>query len=252
MKEQNTRISAPDGTTDAFICHPDGDGPWPGVILYTDIGGIREAYEGKARRIAAEGYAVLMPNVFYRAGRPPMFSFPINFTEERTIRRIGELKEALPPGAMDRDSAVYVDFFAAQDSVKSGKMGVVGYCFTGAMAVRTAAIRPDKIGAAASFHGGWLYTSEPTSPHLVLPRVKAELYFGHAIEDNSMPAESIEKLNSALESWGGKYGSEVYEGCYHSWTTTDSPVYDKVQADRAFAKLIGLFRRNLNMLSPIP
>jgi carboxymethylenebutenolidase len=94
----------------------------------------------------------------------------------------------------------------------------VGYCATGGMALRIAAARPDRIAATASFHGGGLFTDAPTSPHLALPRVKARLYFGHAIQDRSMPEEAIEKLNRALESWGGQYESEVYEGAYHSWT----------------------------------
>ena len=118
------------------------------------------------------------------------------------MKRFAELMGPLGPEAMELDAGDYVDFLAAQDSVNDGPMGVVGYCFTGAMAVRTAAVRPDKIVAAASFHGGALYTDAPASPHLALPRVKARLYFGHAVEDRSMPAEAIEKLNQALERVG--------------------------------------------------
>jgi len=124
-------------------------------------------------------------------------------------------------------------------------MGVVGYCATGSMAIRIAAARPDRIAAAASFHGGRLFTEAPTSPHLVLPGIKAALYFGHAIQDRSMPDEAIEKLTRALESWGGRYESEVYEGAYHSWTVPDSPVYNQSQAERAFQKLTDLFTRTL-------
>jgi carboxymethylenebutenolidase len=124
-------------------------------------------------------------------------------------------------------------------------MGVVGYCFSGALAMRTAATRPDRIAAAASFHGGRLFTDAPTSPHLVLPRIKARLYFGHATQDQTMPQEAIEKLNRALQTWGGVYESEVYEGAYHSWTVPDSPVYNQPQAERAFAKLTWLFAKTL-------
>ena len=124
-------------------------------------------------------------------------------------------------------------------------MAVVGYCFTGGMAMRAAAVRPEKIAAAASFHGGGLFTDAPASPHLVLPRVKAQLYFGHAINDNSMPKEAIEKLDRALAAWGGKYESEVYDGAYHGWTSSDAPVYNQAQAERAFEKLMGLFARTL-------
>ena len=245
MIEQDIQVPAADGNADAVLLHPDGPGPWPGVLLYTDIFGIRDAYRQSARRLAGEGYAVLMPNVFYRTGKPPMFSFRPNFSEERTTKRIAEMSGPLTPEAMGRDASAYVDFLAAQEGVRQGPIGVVGYCFTGSMAVRTAAVRPDKIAAAASFHGGGLFTDKPTSPHLLLPRVKARLYFGHAIQDRSMPQEAINHLNDALKAWGGKYESEVYDGAYHAWTTLDAPVYNQPQADRAFAKLTALLAQTL-------
>jgi len=129
--------------------------------------------------------------------------------------------------------------------VSEGPLAVIGYCFTGAMAVRTAAVRPDKVVAAASFHGGALYTDAPTSPHLVLPQVKARLYFGHAVEDHSMPAEAIEKLNQALQQWGGKYESEVYDGAHHGWTVPDGQAYNQPQAERAYSKLKELLAATL-------
>jgi carboxymethylenebutenolidase len=149
---------------------------------------------------------------------------------------------------MERDASDYVEFLSAQDSVSEGMMGVVGHCFTGSMALRTAAARPDKIAAAASFHGTRLFTDDPTSPHLVLPRVNARLYFAHAVEDNTMPKEAIEKFTRALEAWGAggnRYESEVYEGAYHGWTALDSPVYNEPQAERAFNKLTELFAETL-------
>ncbi len=198
-----------------------------------------------ARRLAAEGFSVLMPNVFYRTGRPPMFDFAANPGDDRTRKRFAELAGPLTPEAVERDASDYVDFLAAHDSVSEGAMGVVGYCFTGSMAMRIAAARLDKIAAAASFHGGGLFTDAPTSPHLVLPRIKARLYFGHAIQDRSMPEEAIAKLDQALEVWGGRYESEVYEGAYHSWTVSDSPVYNQTRAERAFEKLMELFTKTL-------
>jgi len=124
-------------------------------------------------------------------------------------------------------------------------MGVVGYCLTGKMAIYAATSRPDKIAAAASFHGGGLVTDGPDSPHLVLPAIRARLYFGHATNDRSMPEEAIEKLEGALQSWGGRYESEIYESAHHSWTVPDSPVYNQPQADRAFEKLTTLFAQTL-------
>ncbi len=165
--------------------------------------------------------------------------------DERTTKRIAELAAPLTPEAVERDASNYIDFLAARDSVSEGAMGVVGYCATGGMAMRIAAVQPDRIAATASFHGTGLFTDAPTSPHLVLPRIKAGLYFGHAIQDRGMPEEAIANLNRALQTWGGKYKSEVYEGAYHSWTVPDSPVYNQPQAERAFEKLTDLFAKTL-------
>src|SRR5215831_14960616 len=228
MIEKEIEIRATDGTSDGLLYQPDGERRSPGVIFLTDIGGIRPATRDMARRLAAEGYCVLMPNVFYRSGRPPLWDFPRRLGEERTTKRIAEL--------------------SAPDSVSEGMMGVVGHCFTGSMALRTAAACPDRIAAAASFHGVRLFTDDATSPHLVLPRVKARLYFAHAVEDKSMPEEAIEKLDRALEAWGAsgnRYESEVYEGAYHGWTAPDSPIYNEAQAGRAFKKLTELFAETL-------
>ncbi len=245
MIEKEIEIRTADGTADGVLFQPEQGRRYPGVIHLTDIGGIRPSHREMARRLASSGHTVLLPNVFYRSGKPPMFDFVPKMGDERTMKRFGELAGPMTPQAQERDAASYVDFLAASDSVSAGKMGVVGYCFTGSMAIRTAAARPEKIAAAASFHGGVLYTDEPTSAHLVLPRVKAQLYFGHAINDASMPKEAIEKLDRALASWGGKYESEVYDGAYHGWTTVDGPVYNQAQAERAFEKLTALFAKTL-------
>jgi carboxymethylenebutenolidase len=250
INEKEIEIRTADGTVDGYLYRPagqggQGQGKLPGVILLTDIGGLRPVYRESAKRLAALGYVVLMPNVFYRTGKPPVMQYPIKPGDEKTMKRIGELKASLTPEAMDRDNEAYVNFLAKQEGVGSGPMGVVGYCFTGAMAMRMAADLPAKIAAVASFHGGGLYTDEPTSPHTLLPRTKARLLFGHAVEDHSMPKEAIEKFERALAAWGGKYESETYQGALHSWTTLDSPVYNKPQAERAFAKLTELFQATL-------
>ena len=250
MIEAEIEIRMIDGTSEGVLYWPEDGRRWPGVLHLTDIGGIRPSHRDMARRLAAEGYTVLMPNVFYRTGRPPLFDFKPSMGDERTTKRIAELTGPLTPEAVESDASNYVDFLAARGSVSEGAMGVVGYCATGGMAIRIAAARPDRIAAAASFHGGGLFNEAPTSPHLVLPRVKAALYFGHATQDRSMPEEAIEKLNGALESWGGQCESEVYKGAYHSWTVPDSPVYNQSQAERAFQRLRGLFMRSLKELQP--
>jgi carboxymethylenebutenolidase len=245
MIEEEVEIRTHDGTAGAVLYRHE-DGWHPGVIHLTDIIGIRPSHRQMARRLAEEGYTVLMPNVFYRTGRPPLIDFDLRADEERKKMRFTELMEPLTREATERDAGDYVDFLSALGAVNDGPVGVVGYCLTGAMALRTAAVRPDKIAAAASFHGGRLYTDTPASPHLALPRVKARLYFGHAIEDRGMPADAIEKLDRALKAWGGRYESEVYEGAYHSWTVPDSTVYNRAQAERAFGKLTELLASTLN------
>lgn len=205
--ETEVTIDAADGTADGFLYAPKSAGQsagaaqWPGAMHLVDIGGIRDSHRGMAKRLASEGYVVLLPNVFYRIGKAPFFAWPMKMDDEKTMRRLGELRDSLPPAAVEADGKAYIDFLAKQESVISGAIGAVGYCFTGAMALRFAASQPDKIAAAASFHGGRLYTDDPASPHKLLPDVKARLYFGHAIEDRSMPQEAIEKFERELASW---------------------------------------------------
>jgi carboxymethylenebutenolidase len=244
MIEQPVEIKTEDGTSDGFLYQPEGKGPWPGVIDYPDIMGIRPANQGMAKHLAEKGYVVLLPNPFYRTGKAPLFDFVPNFTDPRTLERFKQLAGPLTPEAMERDGSTYVDFLSKQPSVGGKALGVIGYCFTGAMALRTAAARPDAIGAVASFHGGRLYLDSPDSPHTVLPKVKAQLLFAHAEGDDSMPKEAIEKLEGALEAWDGKYESETFPA-RHGWTVPGSPVHNEPEADRAFEKLVDLLKASL-------
>lgn len=245
MKERQVKISMRAGSSEGFLYCPDGEGRWPGILYLTDIGGIRAANREAAGRLANEGYAVLMPNVFYRTGRIPLQPTLRSLSGDAAKQRLAELSQPLTPEAMEDDAITYIGFLTSQDCVRPGVMGVVGHCFTGKMALHTAAALPEKIAAAASFHGGGLFTDLPTSPHLTLPRIKSRLYFGHATNDRSMPEETIAKLDQALEAWGGKYESEVYKDAHHSWTSSDSPVYNAPQAERAFQKLTELFAETL-------
>jgi len=246
MIEEQIEIPMPAGTADAFVCRPEGERRWPGVIYLTDIGGIRPVFHDMARRLAAEGYVVLMPNVFYRTARPPVFEHKPGASEEQFRKRFAELTAPLSPEAIESDALAWLSVLDRHASVTAGaKIGVAGYCYTGGVAMRTAAALPERVAAAASFHGGGLATDAPSSPHLLLPRIQAQLYFGHAVRDRSMPEEAIRKLDSALGEWGGVYQSEIYDGAYHSWTVPDSPVYNQLQAERAFSKLTELFARAL-------
>lgn len=246
MTEQDLTIPMQDGTADAVLFSPDASAPLPGVLHLPDIGGIREAQRSMARRLSHEGYAVLLVNPFYRTSRPPVFDFPRVSGEPRTLQRMAELIEPLTPEAQERDVAAYVDFLEAHPAFRPGQMGVVGYCFGGAMALRAAAVRPSLVAAAASFHGGGLYKAgNPASPHLVLPQVVARLYFGHAENDKSMDAEAIREFEKALAEWGGRYESETYHGAHHGWTVSDNPVFNPEEADRAFENLTDLLAKTL-------
>jgi len=246
MTEQDLQIPMQDGVCDAVFFSPDTSVPLPGVLHLPDIGSIRPVHREMARRLSSEGYAVLLVNPFYRTSPPPVFSFPRVTGEPRTVQRMAELMAPLTPEAQEQDAAAYVDFLMAQSPVRPGSAGAVGYCFSGALALRAAAVRPKAIAAIASFHGGGLYKADnPNSPHLVLPRVKAHLYFGHATNDKSMDAEAIQHFEQSLTAWDGKYESETYAGAAHGWTVPDNPVFNPPQAERAFHKLTELFASTL-------
>src|ERR1700761_2158570 len=243
MIEKNFEIEAADGVADAVLYAP-GEGKYPGLLFYTDIFGIRPASQSMAKRVAGQGYAVLMPNVFYRYGKPP-FGADFKMGDPASMKLLQDLFESLTGAMMEKDAPLYVQALLDQPEVSGSKIAAVGYCFTGAMALRTAAVSPDKVAAAASFHGGRLVTEEPDSPHSRIPQVKGELYFGHAVEDHSMPPDAIEKLNDTLKAWGGEYQSEVYEGAKHGWTVPGRDVYNEKQAERHYQKLFDLMQRTL-------
>ena len=245
MIERKFDIAMPDGDAEAILYRPDDAKAYPGVLFLTDIFGIRPANQGMAQRLAAKGYAVLMPNVFFRHGKIPLLDFEFKMGEERSMKALNALFASLPNDRMGPDGALYADFLLAQKGVSGGKIGVVGYCFTGAMAMRIAAQIPDKVAAAASFHGARLATDAADSPHKLLPKIKARLYFGHAVEDRTMTADDIKVLEAALEKWGGDYRNETYQGALHGWTVPGRNVYNEPQAEVAFERLTETLRAAL-------
>lgn len=248
MIEESIEIPAGDGFAEALLVRPESNEPLPAVINLTDGLGFRPAFAEQSRRIARRGYVVLTPNIFYRVSKVPVFSFEPDFSDDRTRQRFAELRAPMTTAAMERDGSAYVDFLASQPFVASGPMGVIGFCFAGKFALLAAAARPDRIAAAASFHGGGLFTDTIDSPHLVVPRVKARLYFAHATADQGMPSEAIEKLEWALRSWGGDYESEMYEA-KHGWMIPGGRVYDPENAERGFGKLNQLLDESLQTAS---
>ena len=174
MIEYTPSIEAADGSAEAFVYTP-GDGPHPGLLFYTDIFGIRPEAQKVAKRYAEAGYTVMMPNVFYRYRKLPLLDFEFKMGEERSMKALGGLFASLTGAMMEKDAPYYVKALLDRDDVKGGKIAVVGYCFTGAMALRTASVMADKVAAAASFHGGRLVTEDEDRPHTRIPKVKGEL-----------------------------------------------------------------------------
>lgn len=242
---QGVDIKTGDGTMDASLFLPEGQGPWPAVILLTDAFGIRPVFEAMARRLASAGYVVLLPNVYYREGRAPLPNLDGSFADEAFRSRIMGLIGTLTPERVRTDAAAELEFLAAQPRVKGPRVGVVGYCMSGSMAVRMAADFPERIAAAASFHGGRLATDAPDSPHLLVGKVKGELYFGHADQDGSMPAEAIARLEAALKEAGVKARSELHTGARHGFAVEGMAAYDQAASERHWSTLLELFGRTL-------
>ena len=219
-------ISTADGTADAYFTHPDDGAQHPGVLLYMDAFGLRPHLNAMADRLAAAGYAVLVPNVFYRHGRTPVVDLPefIDPGERPEIfEKILPVLQSLTPDQIRRDADAYLGHLAESAQVTDGPVGITGYCMGAALALRTAASRPDRVAAAAGFHGGGLATDSEDSPHTVAGQVRAELYFGHADQDHALPPEQIERLDKVLTEAGVQFRAEVYSGAPHGYTRPTPP-----------------------------
>ncbi len=245
MIEKPLTIPTPDGVADGYALYPSEEGRFPAVIFYMDGIGVRPALVEVARRVAERGYYVLLPNLFYRRGQAPLFDFKSFLAgENRDAMRqqmIALIRE-LTPDAVQRDAGAYLDFLAEQSQVLPGKVATTGYCMGGAVSLRTAGYYPELVCAAASFHGGNLATEAPDSPHLLADRITAELYIGHAKDDQSCPPEQIERLEQALQAAGVTYHSEVYDA-HHGWTMPNVPAYNEGEAERAWQNLFDLLDR---------
>ena len=241
-------ITTPDGVADAYLAHPRGDGEHPGVLLYMDAFGLRPHLRAMADRLAAEGFTVLVPNLFYRAGRTPVFELPefIDPGERPELfQTIGPIMQQLTPELAMRDAGAYLEWLARSPLTTDAPVGVTGYCMGAVMALRTAGAYPERVAAMGGFHGGNLATEEPDSPHLAARHVTAELYFGHADQDHALPPEQIERLDEALTESGVRFRTEVYEGAPHGYTQADTAAYDEAGAERHWDALLDLVHRNL-------
>jgi carboxymethylenebutenolidase len=246
--ETNVDVKTPDGTCDAVFVHP-ATGTYPGVLIWPDAFGRRPSMHGFARRMAAEGYAVLVPNPFYRTAKAPVFPDPSKFDFGNQADRAklgtftGPLNEA---GAAERDAIAYIAFLDAQKQVdRSKKVGTQGYCMGGPIAFRTAAAVPDRVGAVASFHGGGLVTDQPNSPHLQAAKTKAQFLIAIAANDDQRAPNDKTVLKDTFAKVNLPAEIEVYEGAAHGWCPPDSGVYNEPQAEKAWSRLLALYGKAL-------
>jgi carboxymethylenebutenolidase len=239
ISEAMVQITTADGIADGFFVHP-VDGAHPGIVMWPDIAGLREAKKIMARRLAAAGYAVLCVNQYYRGGPPPLDSFSDWRTPEGQAK-IKPMREALTPQAVTRDAKAYVAFLDGEKAVdKARGIGSNGYCMGGPFTVRTAAADPSRVKAAASLHGGGLVTDEPDSPHKLLAQTQAAYLFAIARNDDAKSPGDKEALRKAADAAGVKAEIEVYDAD-HGWCVPDSPSYDPNAADRAWDRMLALF-----------
>ena len=245
MRSETLDIATPDGVADAYLTRPDDGDRHPGVLFLMDAFGIRPAIEQMADRIADRGYAVLAPNVFYRAGRSPVLPFP-DMTQEGAraefFKAVKPLMNALAPERIAADGAAYLDELA---QVADEPFAITGYCLGARLGLRIATAHPDRVAALAGFHGGSLVTDDPQSPHRSAGSLRAEVYFGHADQDQGNTPEQIAALDAALEEAGVTHRSEVYAGARHGYTMADTSVYDEAGAERHFTVLQGLLARTI-------
>jgi len=241
MPSHLTEIRTADGICPAYAAWPAGPGPFPGVLLFMDGIGYRPVLHAMADRLALAGFYALVPNLFYRRpGEPQPGGAALLLPENRP--RLAELVQSLTPAIVLRDAGAFLAHLAAQPGVAQDlRLGVVGYCMGGSMAIRVAAAFPARIGAAASFHGGRLVTDAADSPHRLLAQIGAPLYFGHADQDASMTPEQVAALEEALQAAGAEHRSELYAGARHGFTMADLPVYDAAACERHWERLLPLF-----------
>ena len=243
MIEETLDIVTNDGEMETFICRPERDDPYPAIFFLMDAPGIREELRDMARRLATSGCYVLLPNLYYRAGRDTMYG-PDVLTEgspDHTAMRATRTKMTIPP--VMEDIAAMLAFADGQDEVKPGPVGAHGYCMSGPYALAAAARYPDRIGAAASFYGTWLVSDAEESPHLSFPKMKGEIYISCAEHDELAPLDMVEELHQLFKAAGTEGELEIHPGVHHGFAFPERWCYDKPAAERHWERLLALYRR---------
>jgi carboxymethylenebutenolidase len=245
MPQEQVTITTADGECQAWVLTPEGAGPWPAVIIYMDAFAIRPALIGMAQRLADNGYVVLLPDLFYRSGDygrlDPKTIFAEGFGESVVPKLMSETDNHLAA----EDTRAFLAYLDTRGDIAGTKVGTVGFCMGGGMALTAAGFFPDRVAAVASYHGGRIATDDPKSPHLLAPKMTAEVYVAGADNDPSYPPEQAERMEKALTDAGVKHRAEIYEGAAHGWMKTDFPVYDEAAAERGWREMLTLFDRAL-------
>ncbi len=243
--ESSVDVAMPNGVSDSYFVHPAG-GTHPAVLIWPDIKGLRPAFKAMGKRLAMSGYSVLVVNPFYRDARAPVVGPDASFRDPETRKFLRGMAGKLTQDASMSDAIAYIEFLDGQDSVDaSRKIGTAGYCMGGPLIMRTAAAAPDRVGAAASFHGGGLVRDASDSPHLLIPRSPAHVLHAIAENDDERNPEAKTVLAEAYKAAGIPAEIEVYEGALHGWCPPDSSVYNEVQAEKAWARMLALFEAAL-------
>jgi carboxymethylenebutenolidase len=245
MHEQTVEIITNDGVVPGYFYPPPQKELRPAVIFYMDAFGIRPALRDMAKRLAAGGYHVLLPNLYYRSGPTPIFNATTAFNEGPERERLTALFQSLNQKRVMADTARFLKFLERQPSVDSRHVGCVGYCMGGAFALSAAGAFPDRIAAAASLHGARLATDQPDSPHLLAAKMRATVYVGIAGIDPHFTPEEKQRLETALQLAGVRQAVEVYPGVKHGFAVNDTLAYDRPAAELHWEKILNLFATNL-------
>ena len=243
--ESDVEIKTPDGSADSYFVHP-ASGKYPGVLVWPDIFGLRPAFRQMGKRLAESGYSVLVVNPFYRTRKAPTAPEKPDFDDPATREMLMGLKATLNATTAQTDAKAFIPWLDRQASVDTKrKVGTTGYCMSGPIAFQTAAALPDRVGAVATFHGGGLTTDQPDSPHLLIPNTKARFLVAIAENDDQKQPSSKDILREAFTKAGRPAEVEVYAGAMHGWCPPDSAVYNAGQAEKAWSRLLALFKEAL-------
>lgn len=241
MSRDRVELVSADGTLDCHVFEPDGAGPWPAIIVYMDAFGIRADLDVMAERLAAAGYVVAVPNLYHRSGAFAPFDPAAVAAGGAERDRFMSMIRSIDGDMVMRDTDAVIAHLDARPSVRPGSIGTVGYCMGGGYALRAAGVFPDRVAAAASFHGGSLATDRPDSPHQLAARMTAKIYVGVAGIDPGFTDDQRRRLDEALQAGGVDYEIEIYEGAQHGFAVHNHRVYDRVASERHWERLLALF-----------